>query len=224
MTSCYSVIQYCIDPIRDERINIAIVAFDEKEKKVILKTLTDWDRVENFACWEKGGSGWLQQDLIDLGKQSYKEWKEWLHREKSLFTVQSSTIMRSLLSVEELAEDAAQRYLVNVNWRPDMSPLEKLRARLGVAFGGIMRFRTEFRQADDPKGFQFLDVFFHNGWVAVEWKEGFGFGLALCKKDDPPLEGLFGPPDEVIKDPNEAYNRVLDLLQTLHRETANEKI
>lgn len=47
MASKYSIVQYVPNPIADERINIGVVAFDDK--RVCVQFLTNWDRVSKFG-------------------------------------------------------------------------------------------------------------------------------------------------------------------------------
>jgi len=58
-----------------------------------------------------------------------------------------------------------------------------------------------------------LDVFYLDKWVVVEWRPGQGFGVSLnqVKKEDP-LEGLFAGPDFIFADWAEAKDQILSLL------------
>ena len=47
MVSRYSIIQYVPNPIADERINIGVLAFDDRSTSV--RFLSNWERVRHFG-------------------------------------------------------------------------------------------------------------------------------------------------------------------------------
>src|ERR1700737_3502926 len=47
MASYYSIVQYLPDPTIDERINVGVIAFDERNVRV--KFLDNWKRVRHFG-------------------------------------------------------------------------------------------------------------------------------------------------------------------------------
>lgn len=65
MTSFYSAIQFVPDPIADERINIGVVAFDDRT--VVTRFLRDWRRVQHFS---PRGIGPLREFVRDLAERT----------------------------------------------------------------------------------------------------------------------------------------------------------
>jgi hypothetical protein len=126
MASRYSVIQYVPNPIADERINIGVLVFDEQEVRVHF--LQNWERVRHFG---------LPED-IDLLKNFAHEMEE-VTKEGFLFpgdrsddespaherlmkvvrgwmnSVQFTEPRRSLASVDQLLDDVAQTYLLELS-------------------------------------------------------------------------------------------------------------
>ncbi len=55
------------------------------------------------------------------------------------------------------------------------SPVDRLYRRLGDLFPTA---ELQVRKADDPEGFQFLNVFIDDFEVSVEWRRDLGFGIS----------------------------------------------
>lgn len=91
-----------------------------------------------------------------------------------------------------------------------MHVLEQMRDTLQKQFPNA---EFLFRKADDPKGFQFLNVRLDNLEVAIEWKAGHGFGVSSFDKKDNSSEGLFDAPDNHYDDQEEAYQKVVSLFK-----------
>lgn len=64
-------------------------------------------------------------------------------------------------------------------------------------------------EADRPA---WLDVEQEGRIVAVEWRPRHGFGISLLETSGNPQAGLFEGPDEILKDPCSARDRILSLL------------
>jgi hypothetical protein len=54
----------------------------------------------------------------------------------------------------------------------------------------------EVRKADGPNGFHFLNLFIGEFHVAVEHKDGQGFGVDSFDEKSHPLEGMFSAPEK----------------------------
>ena len=123
MASRYSIVQYVPNPIADERINIGVVAFDDNDVRV--QFLNNWSRVQafgredihflrdfakrmNFAASE----GLLFPGDEPDGSPKHERLKKiargWIN------SIQFTEPHGSLDNVENLLEDIAQTYLVNL--------------------------------------------------------------------------------------------------------------
>ena len=90
-----------------------------------------------------------------------------------------------------------------------LSPIDTLNLDLKAKFPDA---KIEIRKADDPKGFQFLNLRLHDLEIAVEWKQDEGFGISSFSANSNELEGLFGPPDAWHRLPQEALDRIVVLV------------
>ena len=90
-----------------------------------------------------------------------------------------------------------------------MSPIEKLSGDLRSQFSDA---QVQTRKADDPNGFQFLNVWRNGIEIAVEWKPDEGFGLSSYCDDSHELAGLFDAPDEWYSHEEAVFHRIASLL------------
>lgn len=90
-----------------------------------------------------------------------------------------------------------------------VSPVEEIQRVLAREFSDI---ETVFRKADDPNGFQFLNIYLGELEVAVEWKADIGFGLSSFQSDGDGLEGAFDKPDEWYTKTASVIHRIQSLL------------
>ena len=123
MASRYSIVQYVPNPIADERINIGVVAFDDNDVRV--QFLNNWSRVQafgredihflrdfakrmNFAASEGLFFPGDEPDGTPKHERLKKIARGWIN------SIQFTEPHGSLDNVENLLEDIAQTYLVNV--------------------------------------------------------------------------------------------------------------
>jgi len=123
MASRYSIVQYVPNPITDERINIGVVAFDDNDVRV--QFLNNWSRVQafgredinflrsfakrmNFAASEGLLFPGDEPDGTPKHERLKKIARGWIN------SIQFTEPRGSLDNVENLLEDIAQTYLVNV--------------------------------------------------------------------------------------------------------------
>lgn len=121
MASYYSIIQYVPNPIANERINIGVLIFDDKEIKV--KFLKNWNRVKNFCMgditflrdFESQMQKAVAQDLLFPGDSLLDQPRqERLQRvsESWMNSVQFTEPNFSLKPVDKLLEDSIKKYLI----------------------------------------------------------------------------------------------------------------
>jgi hypothetical protein len=121
MASYYSIIQYVPNPIANERINIGVLIFDEKEIKV--KFLKNWNRVKNFCMgditflrdFESQMQKAVSQGLLFPGDPLLDQPRqERLQRvsENWMNSIQFTEPNFSLKSVDKLLEDSIKKYLI----------------------------------------------------------------------------------------------------------------
>ena len=121
MASYYSIIQYVPNPIANERINIGVIIFDEKEIKV--KFLKNWNRVKNFCMgditflrdFESQMQKAVSQGLLFPGDSLLDQPRqERLQRvsESWMNSVQFTEPNFSLKPVDKLLEDSIKKYLI----------------------------------------------------------------------------------------------------------------
>jgi len=121
MASYYSIIQYVPNPIANERINIGVLIFDDKEIKV--KFLKNWNRVKNFCMgditflrdFESQIQKAVAQGLLFPGDSLLDQPRqERLQRvsEGWMNSVQFTEPNFSLKPVDKLLEDSIKKYLI----------------------------------------------------------------------------------------------------------------
>ena len=121
MASYYSIIQYVPNPIANERINIGVLIFDDKEIKV--KFLKNWNRVKNFCMgditflrdFESQMQEAVAQGLLFPGDSLLDQPRqERLQRvsESWMNSVQFTEPNFSLKPVDKLLEDSIKKYLI----------------------------------------------------------------------------------------------------------------
>lgn len=152
MVSFYSIVQYAPDPVRNERVNIGVVAFGDGRVRPLF--LQNWHRVKQFAG----------KDVSFLKEVSHdaKHWDEaTVNRLAAQWTgtVQLTKPSVSTLAPDELLVDAGSRYLVeNVaatrGYRVKTDAVriarsrirEKLIERFGAVGGSLLRNRMHSLQ------------------------------------------------------------------------------
>lgn len=120
MPSNYTVIQYVPDPVSGERVNVGVIAFSEV--RILSKFLDKWGRVSRFAEQEIGflqdfaddirnmTSDQLEpEQLVGEGRLKEQQLREMV--DSWMNSIQFTEFKASLLPVDELLEEAAQRYL-----------------------------------------------------------------------------------------------------------------
>ena len=121
MASYYSIIQYVPNPIANERINIGVLIFDDKEIKV--KFLKNWNRVKNFCMgditflrdFESQMQKAVSQGLLFPGDPLLDQPRQdRLQRvsESLMNSIQFTEPNFSLKSVDKLLEDSIKKYLI----------------------------------------------------------------------------------------------------------------
>ena len=121
MASYYSIIQYVPNPIANERINIGVLIFDDKEIKV--KFLKNWNRVKNFCMgditflrdFESQMQKAVSQGLLFPGDPLLDQPRQdRLQRvsESWMNSIQFTEPNFSLKSVDKLLEDSIKKYLI----------------------------------------------------------------------------------------------------------------
>lgn len=121
MASYYSIIQYVPNPLANERINIGVLIFDDKEIKV--KFLKNWKRVKNFCMgditflrdFESQMQKAVSQGLLFPGDSLLDQPRqERLQRvaESWMNSVQFTEPNFSLKPVDKLLEDSIKKYLI----------------------------------------------------------------------------------------------------------------
>jgi DNA-binding XRE family transcriptional regulator len=101
-----------------------------------------------------------------------------------------------------------------------MPPIDKLAKDLQARFPEA---EIETRKADDPDGFQFLNLQLADLEVAVEWKKDEGFGLSSFGDTSDELSGLFEAPDEWYSNPEAVFHRIISLILD-HKSTKPEAV
>lgn len=89
-----------------------------------------------------------------------------------------------------------------------MSDLLQLHQRLSEQFPHSL---ITLRKADEPHGFQFLNMELTDSEIAVEWKSSLGFSVNKFKKDDNPLDGLFQAGKTWTPSVDNAFNQIMAL-------------
>ena len=69
------------------------------------------------------------------------------------------------------------------------------------------------READDPAGFKFLNIYTKDLEIAVEYKMGVDFAVAAFDKKSKPLEGLYDNPHRIYKEDRSAFDYIARLIQ-----------
>jgi Protein of unknown function (DUF3037) len=111
VTSYYSVIQYITDPAVDERVNIAVVAFDDETNEWRIESLRDWRRAERFTGQPARG---LKLHLADIQSEltSAKRPRDLIESmAQSDYSVRATEPRASLRSLDEATSSAARRML-----------------------------------------------------------------------------------------------------------------
>jgi len=90
-----------------------------------------------------------------------------------------------------------------------MSPIEQLSRELKSHFP---QAQIDLRKADDPNGFQFLNLRSNGFEVAVEWKHDEGFGVSSFCDDTHDLAGLFETPDDWYTSKEAVFHRIVSLV------------
>jgi hypothetical protein len=85
----------------------------------------------------------------------------------------------------------------------NISPIDKLQESLKNRFSDA---NIIIRKADDPNGFQFLNIIVGDIDVGVEWKKEYGFGLLF---DD---NGPFDVPIENYATEQEVFDRIISII------------
>lgn len=124
MPSQYSIIQYVPNPIADERINIGVLAFDEKLVKVSF--IKNWQRVKDFGreridflqdfaqkMQVQTNSGLLfpgdEDNNISKQDRLLRISNHWMN------SIQFSEPRGSLKDVEKVLNDSVNKFLVDIN-------------------------------------------------------------------------------------------------------------
>lgn len=116
--SHYSIIQFVPNPIADERINIGVLAFDEKSVRV--QFLQNWERVQNFG-WPKKID--FLKDFVNRMEEMVKDGKFFKAEENRhermtqiargcINSVQFTEPRGSLMGVDKLLDDIASDFLI----------------------------------------------------------------------------------------------------------------
>ena len=139
MATFYMVIQFMPDPAADKRVNAGVVVFGEG--RILVRFVENWGRLQRFGNKDVS---FLKQFASDLEKRI----KDGTTTEKTLREMAASwrnaiqfTLPRgSLLGLEQLLEDAEDRFLANDNapgsrpfTRRYMKKLRLQRCLLGVS-------------------------------------------------------------------------------------------
>src|SRR5437660_835922 len=105
MASFYSVVQYLPDPVRNERVNVGVLAFGGGRLRS--QFLTNWNRVKQFV-------GRDVSFLIELSRDA-RRWDEQTVRTLAgqwTGSIQLTEVAASVLDTDELLVDSVGRYLV----------------------------------------------------------------------------------------------------------------
>jgi len=129
MPSFYSVVQYVPDLVTDERVNVGAIAFDGAAN-IEVRFLENWKRVRSFAGTDIGFLEELAEDIqratsdqlgLETSDTGIPRLNEDLIRrmaDRWVNTIQLTEPRGSLLSVADLAEDVAHRFLREPKRRP----------------------------------------------------------------------------------------------------------
>src|SRR4051812_2171229 len=104
MPAYYTVVQYVPDPVRDERMNIGVIAFGDGAVRT--KFVDSWQRVKAFGEEHIGFLRSFARKADRLTEEKIREIVESWHS-----SIQLSPPAGSLLSPQALLVDAASRYL-----------------------------------------------------------------------------------------------------------------
>ena len=114
MPAYYSVVQYFPEVIRDERINIGVMTFDQNSETVYCKFLDNWDRVAHFVNNEhqlRFVKEWAESAMKDPWTAS--EIRKTIEKQGVYSTVWFRELAGSLRPASQLVEDMAKSFLVN---------------------------------------------------------------------------------------------------------------
>jgi hypothetical protein len=116
MAAFFSIIQFVPDPVADERMNAGVVVFDGE--RVCARFVANWERLQRFG---NKGVAFLKTFAREFQKRTQgglfdPEINERAIREMSATwkdAIQLTAPRRSLLSIEDLLDDAERRFLAN---------------------------------------------------------------------------------------------------------------
>jgi hypothetical protein len=93
------------------------------------------------------------------------------------------------------------------------SPVVALRNLLKDDFDDV-EFEFEFRKTDDLNGFQFLNIYYQECEIGIEWKSNVGFALLISNKDLDDLYSLYSSTEDTewYESIEAVYHRVASVL------------
>lgn len=115
MASFYTVVQYMPEVIRGESINIGVMAFEKDSEEVHVRFLKNWDRVKQFIMTPaqfRVIESWLEYQKTH--PISASEIKKQISEQGPYHSVWFRDLAASLLGVEDLLEDVAGIFLVDL--------------------------------------------------------------------------------------------------------------
>lgn len=75
---------------------------------------------------------------------------------------------------------------------------------------------SEYRPMYSTDGFEFLNIYYKDIEIAIEWKSnGFGFGVSCYKEDTDELAGLYSSPDEHFEHLQSVQDRVVQIMEEI---------
>lgn len=112
-----------------------------------------------------------------------------------------------------LSDEFAAKLLVSsidpVSGNNSLLPIELLHELLSSSFSTA---EFDLRKSDTANGIRFLNIYYEELEVAVQWSHKLGFGLSCFKSDVDELDGLYATPDEWFKSTEAVYHRIASLL------------
>jgi hypothetical protein len=170
MASFYSILQYVADPVRDERVNIGVFAFDQSRCRFV--NTDDWSRLRCLAGAQSVPA--VKDAVRELRRWDEKEVRTFADRPFGNFNLTQPSA--SLLSPEELLLFISQRVLPTqaakrVNYRVKSAVVQVIRRqfrdRLKDRFGpgGVTLLRDKGRLIYSTKVPVNPDVVIGNGEV-----------------------------------------------------------
>jgi hypothetical protein len=169
MASYYCIVQYSPDPVRDERINVGVIAFGGG--RVRSHFLQNWNRVARFGSERTKFIRDFARDADSMSEDNVRRIAgRWIN------SIQFTKPAASLLDVDDILYDAAKRFLVDENPaqrgyrgrnQARIFAVNQVKTALHTRLGGLSRFYHHENYAiQGIRSSHHFDVAVGNGHIA----------------------------------------------------------